>query len=99
MHMPLAAGMMLAVVATGMTACAPAGSGTSGGVVPPPSDACGASKFQALVGQPLSAMDVKALPVQPRQIGPDMAVTADYRPDRLNVEYDKAKRITRVSCY
>ena len=34
-----------------------------------------------------------------RQIGPDMMVTADYRPDRLNIEYDRKDIIIRVSCF
>ena len=34
-----------------------------------------------------------------RQIGPDDAVTSDFRPDRLNIEYGRAGRIERVSCY
>lgn len=100
--------MMRGVLAAGLIAgagmlagCTPpaAPGGAAGPGVPPPSDACGASKLQALVGQPLGALDVKTLPSAPRQIGPDMAVTADYRPDRLNIEYDTANRITKVSCY
>ena len=66
---------------------------------PGPSDACGASKLQKLVGTPLGSIDVKSLPSAPRQIGPDMAVTADYRPDRLNIEYDAKNTITKVSCF
>ena len=66
---------------------------------PGPSDACGASKLQALVGKPLGSLDVKTLPSVPRQIGPDMAVTADYRPDRLNIDYDAKNVITKVSCF
>lgn len=66
---------------------------------PAPSDACGASKLQKLVGTPLGSMDVKVLPSAPRQIGPDMAVTADYQPTRLNIEYDAKNTITKVSCF
>ena len=66
---------------------------------PGPSDACGASKLQALVGKPLGTLDVKTLPSVPRQIGPDMAVTDDYQPDRLNVEYDAKNIVTKVSCF
>ena len=66
---------------------------------PGPSDACGASKLQALVGKPLGAIDVKSLPSVPRQIGPDLAVDADYQPTRLNIEYDGKNTITKVSCF
>jgi hypothetical protein len=33
-----------------------------------------------------------------RPIGPDTAVTRDFRPDRVNVEIDRNNTITRVSC-
>jgi len=33
-----------------------------------------------------------------RPIGPDQAVTRDFRPDRVNVEIDGNNTITRVSC-
>ena len=71
----------------------------AGPTAPAPSDACGASKLQQLVGKQLGTLDVKTLPSVPRQIGPDMAVTADYRPDRLNIEYDAKNVITKVSCF
>lgn len=31
-------------------------------------------------------------------VGPNMAVTMDYRPDRVRVGYDEAMRITSVRC-
>ena len=31
-------------------------------------------------------------------VGPDMMVTADYRPNRVRVSYDEERRITRVKC-
>lgn len=31
-------------------------------------------------------------------VGPDMMVTADYRPNRVRVSYDEQRRITRVKC-
>ncbi|GAB3507578.1 hypothetical protein GCM10027400_06590 [Pseudoxanthomonas daejeonensis] len=33
-----------------------------------------------------------------RPIGPDTAVTRDFRPDRVNVDIDRNNTITRVSC-
>jgi hypothetical protein len=33
-----------------------------------------------------------------RPIGPNTAVTRDFRPDRVNVEIDRDNTITRVSC-
>lgn len=34
-----------------------------------------------------------------RVIGPDTVVTADYREDRLNIEVDARRIITRLACY
>ncbi|WP_435418554.1 I78 family peptidase inhibitor [Parerythrobacter aurantius] len=31
-------------------------------------------------------------------VGPDMAVTMDYRPDRVRVSYDRAMKIVSVVC-
>ena len=66
---------------------------------PGPSDACGASKLQKLFCTPLGSMDVKVLPSAPRQIGPDMTETNEYKPTRLNIEYDAKNTITKVSCF
>ncbi|MBO9717831.1 MAG: hypothetical protein J7507_13735 [Pseudoxanthomonas sp.] len=33
-----------------------------------------------------------------RPIGPDTAVTRDFRPDRVNVEIDRNNTITRITC-
>lgn len=66
---------------------------------PPPSDVCGASKFEGLIGQNRHVLDGMTLPEPARIIGPDMAVTRDYRRDRLNVEYDRNGVIQRISCY
>lgn len=33
-----------------------------------------------------------------RWAAPDSALTMDFRPDRLTVSYDRAMRITRLSC-
>lgn len=65
----------------------------------PLSDVCEASRFQDLLGQKQDSLDKTKLPEALRVIGPDMAVTADYRPDRLNVEYDDQGIITRISCF
>lgn len=66
--------------------------------VTPPDD-CRASAYQGLVGQPVSVLAAMTFPIGTRQIGPDDAVTADFRPDRLNIEYGRTGRIEKVSCY
>ncbi|MDO8883497.1 MAG: I78 family peptidase inhibitor [Pseudotabrizicola sp.] len=59
---------------------------------------CGADALQGLVGQPASVLQTMRFGQETRIIRPDMAVTMDYRPDRLNIEIDRAERISRVHC-
>lgn len=69
-------------------------------VTPPPEpDDCGASGYKGLIGQPVSALKDMRFPIGTRTIGPDDAVTADYRPDRLNIEHGRGGLIEKVSCY
>lgn len=65
----------------------------------PPSDACRASAYQGLVGQPVAVLSAMTFPIGTRQIGPNDAVTSDFRPERLNIEYGTTGRIEKVSCY
>lgn len=69
----------------------------------PAADECGAQALQSYLG------DVAAGPVEARIreavgngrvrfIGPNDAVTMDFRPDRLNVETDAQGRIVRIRC-
>jgi hypothetical protein len=64
----------------------------------PMAPSCGAEALQHLVGQPVANFTPPPQAKAVRVIGPDMAVTMDFRPDRLNVEHDKANIITRVAC-
>lgn len=64
-----------------------------------PPDDCRASGYQGLIGQPVAVLAAMTFPIGTRQIGPNDAVTSDFRPDRLNIEYGAAGRIERVSCY
>ncbi|MDO5704144.1 MAG: I78 family peptidase inhibitor [Paracoccus sp. (in: a-proteobacteria)] len=63
------------------------------------SDACGASGYQGLIGQPRSVLDSMRFPLGTRTIGPSDAITADYRPDRLNIEYGAGGLIEKIACY
>lgn len=65
---------------------------------PDAEQACIAPSLQDLVGQPRSALDGHSLLEPTRIIGPGMAVTMDYRADRLNVDYDGNDIITRIYC-
>jgi hypothetical protein len=59
---------------------------------------CGADALQGLVGQSASVLQTMKFGQETRIIRPGMAVTMDYRPDRLNIEIDRAERIVRVHC-
>lgn len=59
---------------------------------------CPAAQYQRYVDKPLASLDVKSLPEPYRIIGPGMAVTLDYRTDRLNVSHDARGIIRRISC-
>lgn len=67
------------------------------GFTPAP-DACGAAALQGLVGQPASVLERMRFDGPVRIIRPGMAVTLDYRPDRLNIAIDDRERIARVHC-
>lgn len=67
-------------------------------VAMPAEDACGAAGLQGLVGQPATVLQTMRFGVQTRIIRPGMAVTMDYRADRLNIEIDAAEVIARVAC-
>ena len=60
--------------------------------------ACGADELQELVGQSPEMMGMMDIPMDARMIGPDTAVTRDFRPDRLNISYGEDGLVTRVWC-
>ncbi|MFN7225265.1 MAG: I78 family peptidase inhibitor [Paracoccaceae bacterium] len=64
----------------------------------PDLSACGADALQGLVGQSASVLQTMKFAQETRIIRPGMAVTMDYRPDRLNIEIDAKEVITRVHC-
>lgn len=72
---------------------------TSTPPVEPPQDACNATRFQGLVGQPEGVLKEMMLPAGARVIRPNDAITDDFRVDRLNVELGNTGRIEKVSCY
>lgn len=62
-------------------------------------DACGARSFARLVGTPASAIDRASLPPNARIIGPDMMVTQDFSPNRLNVMVGGDGLVGSLSCF
>lgn len=65
----------------------------------PQADTCHASRFQGLLGQPRAVLDSMKLPPATRVIGPNDAVTMDFRTDRLNFEIDSNAVIAKIGCY
>lgn len=91
--MTIARPSVLAVIA--LAACTP----PQDELFMPSTDAlCGAEGMRDLVGQPASVLDGMVLPADTRIVRPGMAVTMDYRPDRLNIDLDEDDRILRLSC-
>jgi hypothetical protein len=65
---------------------------------PPTRDACGASQYQYLVGRPAVLLDGMRFSQDVRVIQHGMAVTMEYRADRLNFWLDRRDVIERVVC-
>ncbi|WP_421950331.1 I78 family peptidase inhibitor [Pelagibacterium sp.] len=74
--------------------------------MPPPVD-CGAQALAGMTGQPVigsTAQDVRVggqainAAGTVRVITPGMAVTQDFRPDRLNLEVDASGNLVRAYC-
>jgi hypothetical protein len=61
-------------------------------------DACGAAELQDLVGQPEATVAAITFAVPVRIIQPGMAVTMDYRADRLNIAIGDDGMISRIYC-
>ena len=59
---------------------------------------CGAPALQDLVGQSETVLQTMKFGSPVRIIHPGMAVTMDYREDRLNIEINEAGTIFRVTC-
>lgn len=84
-------------VALVLSACGPS-EPTGPALNQPDRDACGASAYSDRVGQSHTQFDFSA-PNRPlRILGPDSPMTMDYRIERLNVDIDKAGKITRIWC-
>jgi hypothetical protein len=66
--------------------------------VDPGPDACRASELQYLVGKPGVLLDGMRFSQDVRVIQPGMAVTMDFKADRLNFWLDRRDVIERVTC-
>lgn len=84
-----------------LAACVEGESPPDPGVIDPPMPpvgACGAPDLQYLVGKTDSVLQTMKFAQNTRIIYPGMAVTMDYREDRLNIEIDDEGMIFRVAC-
>lgn len=95
MRIPVLTLLVLPLMACATTPPEPAGSGAPG--------ACNASAARSYVGQTATASaGAQILRVSGaaslRWGPPDSAWTMDYRPDRVNVRYDRSMMITDVTC-
>lgn len=97
---------VLTGAALALAACTTAAAEEDAPAVPirvAPEGACDASGLQDHIGHTATAESGAILLRESgartlRWIPPDSAVTMDYRPDRLNVGYDRDMKITRISC-
>jgi|CXWL01.1.fsa_nt_gi hypothetical protein len=62
-------------------------------------DTCGASAFRTLVGRPAAEIERARLPAGARVITPDMMVTQDFSPNRLNVIVGSDGMIGSLQCF
>lgn len=62
-------------------------------------DACGAARFIGLIGTPADQIDQSALPPRTRIITPDMMVTQDFVPERLNIIVGTDGRVGSLRCF
>lgn len=62
-------------------------------------DACGAGALARLIGTPAGAIDRAALPPNARVITPEMMVTQDFSPNRLNVMVGSDGLVGSLSCF
>jgi hypothetical protein len=72
-------------------------------VPPPVTGICNAARAQGLIGRAAtSQLGTEAVRLtgarDVRWIAPGMAVTMDYRPDRLNIETDAQNRVRTIRC-
>ncbi len=62
-------------------------------------NACGASDYAHLVGEPWGETHQAALPADARVIAHNGANTLEYAPSRINVILDESGRIAAIGCF
>ncbi len=64
----------------------------------PPDDTCNANSYADLIGQDSTALERVMILGQVRVIRPGMAVTMDYRPERINFNITQDGLIGSITC-
>ena len=62
-------------------------------------DTCGAARFRNLIGEEIATVDPGTLPERARVITPDMMVTQDFSPTRLNILVGTDGRVGSLRCF
>lgn len=62
-------------------------------------DSCGAARFRNLIGEEAATIDPASLPQRARIITPDMMVTQDFAPTRLNIIVGTNGRVGSLRCF
>jgi hypothetical protein len=98
--------------AAALVGCAPDLDGYDGSWMPPAGETaprpagegpCDAALAQGLIGQQISeSLGAEAMRLsgarELRWIAPNSAVTMDFRPTRLNIEYDEDRAVAAIRC-
>jgi hypothetical protein len=62
-------------------------------------DTCGAARFRNLIGEEVATIDPGTLPARARVITPEMMVTQDFSPTRLNIIVGTDGRVGSLRCF
>lgn len=62
-------------------------------------DTCGAARFRNLIGEEAATIEPASLPERTRIITPDMMVTQDFSPTRLNIILGTDGRVGSLRCF
>ncbi|PZO67277.1 MAG: hypothetical protein DI498_02735 [Paracoccus denitrificans] len=92
-------GVIIALALGGLTTLAACVEPTPPAQPPDDADQCKASSYGGLIGQSQTVLKSMMLPAGSRVIGPNDAVTMDFRADRLNIEIGAGGRIEKIACY
>lgn len=92
-------GIIIALALGGLTMLAGCVEQTPPVAPPVDTDLCKASSYGGLIGQSQAVLKSMMLPAGSRVIGPNDAVTMDFRADRLNIEIGAGGRIEKIACY